>query len=271
VIVYSNSSLSLWQHAGSGQYKQLETAPSPAKEEPYILLKTLSHISVWLSITLQSMAAQKLWLAKTNPELNKIHTSLNTLKNLGNQQLKPHLPVMDYTLSVIQQAKTCQQATEIVQLQQDYLQQSKACNEHYSRLATRIQLQGLHKIVETWRTQRMLNLHRSRVMIVGPHGPRDQLIEKQYFHDMYVRAGIADGEHNNGHLVYVEMLPEQLQDIDIASLITSFLGRHQINKLIGKELLNDEQAMFNDVLGKYAPPVIKELAEKKQGGCPFKR
>jgi hypothetical protein len=57
------------------------------------------------------------------------------------------------------------------------------------------------------------------------------------------------------------MLPEQMATVSQFSLI-NFLKKHETNRQIGQSMLGDSNAMKKDVLGPYAPEVLKQL-------CPF--
>lgn len=107
-----------------------------------------------------------------------------------------------------------------------------------------------------------IELDTTRVLITTAHGPREDLIEKQYFLDIYAQGGIINAEKGTNHIICVEMLPEQIATVSQDALI-AFLKKHQMNnKSIAINMLDDDQAMNKDILGKYAPEVLKKL-------CPF--
>ena len=59
------------------------------------------------------------------------------------------------------------------------------------------------------------------------------------------------------NIYYVEMLPEQIQDITMDQLINE-VARKEFNKSIGREDLNNEDAMSEDILA----PYLKRLKNK---------
>ncbi|KTD46441.1 hypothetical protein [Legionella quateirensis] len=161
----------------------------------------------------------------------------------------------------ISKVSNAKSIVQIKSIQVQFLQEMKSINETYASTATRLQLNGLHQTIAQWMSKFNLYLDSSRVLIVSSHGPREDLIEKQYFLDLYAQHGIEDAEKGSSHVICVEMLPEQIATVSKESLI-DFLRKHQLNMMIGHNMLGDPQAMNKDVLGQYAPEVIKNL-------CPY--
>ena len=80
---------------------------------------------------------------------------------------------------------------------------------------------------------------------------------------MFAKEGLQDAEKGSGHILIIEMLPEQISTVK-ASYLIEFLQKHEINARIGKTMLNDPQAMNKDILAPFAPEVLSGL-------CPISR
>lgn len=146
-------------------------------------------------------------------------------------------------------------------MQAQFLPYIRPINLAYANQAKNLQWMGMHKIIRRWTKQENIQFESTRVLIVTAHGPREDLIEKKYFLDQFSKKGIVDAEKNTGHIICVEMLPEQIATVSQYSLI-DFLKKHQLNKQIGLNMLGDPNAMMKDVLGGGDPSVLAKL-------CPF--
>ncbi|CEG57666.1 hypothetical protein [Legionella fallonii] len=240
---------------------EIETVQTPALEEDYITLKTISHLSVWLNLVLRSMIEEREQHDSEPTELLQIEEHLLALKSIDDERLQHEHPVLNRLMKVTYKALSATTMRQLEDIQAQFLLEVRKINERYSAQATELQLKGLYRITGNWVKQHNLLAQKSRILIVTPHDPREGLIEKQYFLDWYLKEGIADAEKKTGHLICVEMLPEQIGSVTQSNLI-DFLKRHQLNMPIGKDMLGNENAMSQDILSSYAPPVLEKL-------CPF--
>lgn len=209
----------------------------------------------------QSIITDKTFEIHHEEDLQNIKNQLKALKQLNHNSIDHECAVIDRILMYISKVIHAKSLAQIKLIQVQYLQEMKSINETYAATATRLQLNGLHQTIVQWMSQLNIHLDSSRVLIVSSHGPREDLIEKQYFLDLYAQHGIQNAEKGSSHIICVEMLPEQIATVSKESLI-DFLRKHQINMMIGQNMLGDPQAMNKDVLGRYAPEVIKKL-------CPY--
>ncbi len=261
VLIYLNGKLTLLGKKNESVLHEIETVKTPALEEDYITLKTISHLSVWLNLALRSMIEQKEQYDSEPAELLQIQEHLLALKSVNDEHLLHEHRVLNRLMKVTYKALLATTTRQLQDIQSQFLLEVREINERYSAQATELQLKGLYRITRNWVKQHNLLVQNSRVLIVVPHDPREGLIEKQYFLDWYSKEGIADAEKQTGHIICVEMLPEQMGTVSQLSLI-DFLKRHQLNMPIGKDMLGNEQAMNKDILSSYAPPVLEKL-------CPF--
>lgn len=183
------------------------------------------------------------------------------LSNLSPGEISRELTVIKLILDYVYRVPEVKYLAELRALQVQYLDEMKSINETYAAKATKLQLSGIHQIMSQWKEEYNIQLDSTRVLIVSAHGPRNDLIEKQYFLDLYAKQGFIDAEHGSSHIICVEMLPEQSATVSKDSLI-DFLRKHQINMQVGANMLGDSMAMDKDVLGQYAPEVLKNL-------CPY--
>ncbi|MBA2655666.1 MAG: hypothetical protein H0U70_01620 [Tatlockia sp.] len=239
----------------SGNIIELESQKSPALKAKYKLIKSIAHLSVMLEGSLQSI--------HKNQELLKIKSLLTMLKNLDNNWLNNELNVINRMVQIIEKALDSTNEKNIQCLHAQFIKEIQPVNERYASLASDLQINGLHDIMSYWAERENIRLENSRVLIVCAKGPRKDLIEKQYFQWLYSEQGISNIEES-GYLICVEMLPEQMNTITTSSLL-DVLRKHEINAEIGKNMLGDSDAMNKDVLGQYAPDVLKKLCPLKTG------
>lgn len=258
VITYTNGHLSLWRKNLDDSFSEVELLKTPALEENYILIKSISHLSVWLSFVLQSIIDGKVKSIHHDQDLQKIKFYLSRLKEIEHDWLKNERSVMNKIEKIIDQVSYSNNIIQINTIYFHYLLVITTINKAYSLQATQLQLHGMNHIVLNWIKQEDIKLDKTRVLIACAHGPRQDLIEKQYFLDLYSKQGIENAEKESGHIICVEMLPEQIDSLD-RSILIDFLKKHLLNSQIGKTMLGDPNAMNKDVLGEYAPGVLNNL------------
>jgi hypothetical protein len=123
------------------------------------------------------------------------------------------------------------------------------------------QVLDIHNQIVAWEVLDQEKLKRMRVLIVGPHGPRSGRVDMQYFTKIYHQfCSISDHKVKNNYLYHVEMLPSQMKYIDIEQdLIQEFLMGSEYNKTVGKTMLNNQEAMFRDILEKAGTKAIQDV------------
>jgi hypothetical protein len=261
VLIYLNGNLSLWGKKTNGNFDEIETLGTPALEKQYNVLKSIPHLGIWLDLILQSIIDEKEKSLVHQKDLWDLKESVLSLRSLDDVSLQKELPVLDQVMRAIDKALFAKTTEQVQCVQAQFLQEIRKTNERYSAQATELQLNGLHQMTGKWIKQEGVQLEKSRILIVTSHGPREDLIEKQFFLDLCLKSGIVDAENKTGHLICVEMLPEQMATVTQPSLI-DFLKKQEINRQIGRHLLDDSNGMNKDILGQYAPPVLERL-------CPF--
>jgi hypothetical protein len=287
VIIYHKGNLSLWRKNSANNLELTTRRKTPALKDTYQFIKSLSHCSVWLSMVMQSMQEKKVLTLNHYRDTLQIINYLKQLKLLVSEQEQiakvfeqlcasndtnnsiktgahiQRINLIDLLLYVaVQVLEKGKNREEIGTLLQSFLKSVQELNTQCASYATRIQLQGMHRIVLDWAELYSIQVESTRVLIVTASGPREQLIEKQYFEEMLAKQNLKNDEKGIRYIHCIEMLPQQIATVTDRELI-DFLQQHELNSSIGKNMLNNSLGMDKDVLAEHAPAVLK-------GICPFK-
>ncbi|WP_141650495.1 hypothetical protein [Legionella massiliensis] len=241
-------------------YEEVASCDSAALGSRYRQLKTLSHIAVTLNILIEEGQSQD--------GLKELQKKLKQLIVHHKSELLPYQSFLNETILLTYRLLAkWEDKLACRQLMAKYNKATSESLNSYAKEAAQLQLTSLNEIVQGWTDDYWIQAESSRVLIVCPHGPRKGLIERQFFDDWLLKQKL---DRLDKRLIYtVEMLPEQMASVS-SDLILSFLSKQEINKMIGKQVLNDEDAMFRDILAEHAPDIINELEEQKTGGyCPY--
>jgi hypothetical protein len=113
--------------------------------------------------------------------------------------------------------------------------------------ATRAQLGAIHAQVSAWhRDVSAEEWRRLRVVIIGPHMPREDLVVMQYF------LRLLDEPKEGGRVVYAESLWQEPQALDL-------LGTHLLDGAVGEAFFGDSMRMHRDLLGDVAKDYLPRL------------
>ena len=253
IITYTNGYLSLWMKKEDKNIHELQTLATPALEEDYKIIKSLTHVSISFILILQDIIKNREKSVQNEKDLELIAHQLDRLKNIGDNKPE-NLIVIKKITHYLNEINSETFIQKIQCFLSRYLLEITSIHEKLALKATQIQLEGIHKIMAQWMLENRIQLNTTYVLISCGKGPRKQLIEKQYMEWLYSQQNL-DAQQN---IICVEMLPEQLASVTGSDLI-AFLKKQQLNKQIGKSILGDSNAMNKDVLGKYAPNVLSAL------------
>ena len=116
--------------------------------------------------------------------------------------------------------------------------------------AARAQLDATHAQVSAWRRELSADeWGRLRVVIIGPHMPRQDLVVTQYFLRRL-------GERQEGRrVVYAESMWQEAQAMDL-------LGTHLLDGGVGEAFFGDYMRMHRDLLGDAAKAYLPQLLGK---------
>lgn len=283
-IIYHKGRLSLWSKNAKNELVLTTRHNTPALKDEYQFIKSLSHCSVWLSMVMQSIQEKKAITPYHKRDTLRIINYLEQLKQLvaeqkqiaklfeklcepntsdksgvQNRRVNPIDLLLYFAARVLEINET---GEKISVLLQSLLSSVQELNTRCASYATTIQLQGMHRILLNWAEKYSIQVKYTRSLIVTASGPREQLIERQYFEEMLAKQNLTNDEKGIRYIHTIEMLPQQIATVNDKELI-GFLQKHELNSNIGKNMLNNPLGMDKDVLGEHAPGVLK-------GKCPFK-
>lgn len=258
LMVYLNGKLSLLHRTVNGQYETIDEIATPAKQEPYLLLKIMSHYAVRLHMLLDGIIKGDIHLSHVAEKLNPLREQLVTLKQNYQNIVKSELHVIDLTLVTIERASSCADIHQLKDLSDGYLREMANHHERYGRQATEFQLNGLEKIISEWLDNHAINLKSTYIVIVGARGPKKGLIEFQYFQRLRSRHGITNVNTLSGGIIYTEMLPEQMNNVSLLTIVND-VARDLASQDVAQGMLGDRTAMHRDVLGRHAGTVLADL------------
>lgn len=252
VIIYKNEELSLW-HKKTDDFSLI--ASKVIINDYYRLLKNITHIPVLIRMhDIPYTAEKKSALKKEQDEMKVITNNLE----VSAEDYETQMQILKKSEAFLSWALSCEEVAIKWQKKLDqYTASLQDEIDHNCRRTTQIQLTHLHETLNNWQEDYALKMENSRTIIVGPHGPRNGLIEKQYFLELYKNVlGIKNAE--NDRLYYVESLPTHIAKINIKSdLIDGFLGLAELNKSLGVVAKDGSpKTMFSDILKNYAPSVL---------------
>jgi len=116
--------------------------------------------------------------------------------------------------------------------------------------ATRAQLDATHAQVSKWRKELSADeWGRLRVVIIGPHMPREELVVTQYF------LRVLGEKREGGRVVYAEALWQEPQAMEL-------LGTHLLDGRVGEAFFGEAMRMHRDLLAdaakRYLPGLLKK-------------
>ncbi|WP_454782351.1 hypothetical protein [Legionella sp. WA2022007384] len=271
IVIYMNGTLMLLEIDDKSGPIFLEKNDTPAIDDSYLLMKVTCHFSISLFEILEQSIQLNITLEDLPKELDQLYEKIETLRtNYFN--LDTVKPAIDLMLSYLDLISRCTQVNQLKLIQKRYLRDLKPRIDKLSEKAAELQLNGLQQICVSWHKKHGIDLEKTYIIIVGARGPKKDLIEHQFFNAWRAHYGIDEKNTPSGGIIYSEMLPQQMKDLTIEMLIDD-LARDLHNMQIGLRMLNDRQAMYQDVLGKYGPRVIGVLMEtpvaQKESKCPL--
>jgi len=276
-IIYLRGTLSLLQKTLDNRFHEIQSVDTAAKEPTYIVLKSLAHCSVWLDILVDSLIHGDQNHYQFGEESRDLYDQLQMFKQSTHPEIRAYLPFIKTTMDTIDTIRSASDMKDVTQLYRGHLLQVEDDIKVLGIITTRLQINSLDKIMKDWSSKYKIALRNSRIIISGTQGPREEMIEKEYFKRIFAKIGIYRAEEEKRMVLYAESLIQHIPLIEHQDLI-QFLCTNEINKRIGHSMLGDAKAMNKDILGKYASTVLdslesnKEISEKIQENksrCPY--
>lgn len=262
--------LSLWKRNVDNQFIKVESAI--LLQDRYTHLKQIAHIPMTIQMLIKNIQMGKMTTREARADICKliqlfreILRGIDTIYNESDAKpqqliLQKSIRLLDFMLVHIQKMAAIK--TQFAH----YLMEIKNALDHNLSGGAHDQIHDIDQYIEKWQLKQASILCKTRVLIVGPHGPRKGRIDMQYYAQLYHQlCGLPLHEVKNNYVYHIEMLPQQVKDVDIKKdLIERFLMGAELNKTIGKSMLNNRFGMFSDVLKGHGPKVIDTILK-----CPF--
>lgn len=155
------------------------------------LINQFSHLSVWLSLVLQSVIKEKELKLLHVTDLQQINEHIESL--MIHNGLQDNIPLL-LTQKTISKVLSSSNVKSIQNLKNEYILSIKSFNDLYLKNSAEIQLEGMQDIISTWEKNNNIISDKTRVLIVCTQGPREDLLEKQFFLNHYAKKGVYDVE-----------------------------------------------------------------------------
>ncbi len=257
MVIFLKGELSLFQQDSELTYQEIACASSATQNSAYRQLKYLAHIPATINILVE---------ARQSEELKNMTQKLENLVLDATSQpcINQSIQLIDSLLAHWNDEPGCEKLLD------NYNRSIKPFLDEYCKQATCMQLATLKEIMEEWFLNYKIRVDSSRILLVCSHGVRDGLVEKQFFESWLNQQTKIENGSSQGLIYLVEMLNEQMSTVKkVDDLILGFLGKQEINKRIGKQLLNNEYAMFKDLLAEHATSLLEEQENSTKGTCPY--
>jgi len=257
VIVYKGSELSLWLREENTYHQKDRLIPTD--DLRYTRLKQFAHITVLLTVLLEACAADAANIMSILDRIAHLHQSLSLMSALLGETHPEDRPHHARILAAsIELMRGMDHQSDFKTMLENYIEALRETISYHNRTATQVQLLCLNEILQGWIGLHGIDINKSRVIIVSPHGPRLGRIETQFFQKWYEQAGIQQVEDNM--LYSIETLPHKIAELDIEhDLIGKHLMGAELNKKIGTQVMGNMQAMFRDILEVHAAPVLETM------------
>ena len=256
VVVYLRGQLLLLRQNELNGYEEAESSESATRNSTYRQLKTFAHSAVTVNMLVADKQAHKL------REFNK---KLKQLTLNHEAEILPYRQFINESIYLIDSILSHWDIQESdKQLIENYNQTINKALNNYMMAAARLQLQSMSATMKDWSERYQIKAETLRIVIVCASGPREGMIERQFFESWLQK------QNGSKRLIYqMEMLHEQMPQLKIDKLI-DFVGKQELNKSIGKQLLNDENALFKDLLAEHADSILQGLDDEPiKGHCPY--
>lgn len=260
IIIYHGGLTELWKKDTSGDYNQAGIASTAAAQDVYKVRKNLSHLAVSINVLASSFA-----LVADEDSFSRIHAAAGSM--FGTLGLLPKSIQTEYALlieasasALLRLAASTSSRMEVADACRKYNGITKIILQEYAKESAQVQIISLENIMDKWTQEHHILPEDTKALIVVAHGPRQKLLETQYF-EQWGKGKLQ--------IFPVEMLPAQMSSINVKKdLILGFLAEQLLNQQIGKRMLDDENAMFKDILAPYAEEILEKFPSKEEG-CPY--
>lgn len=267
ILVYKGDELSLWKK-NSDSYKQI-ACEIPTSDKRYTRLKQIAHIIVLITTIMDEYILNRVSLPEVITKLKNIINEVNLIRKgielvFNDKDIKAQVTIIDETMKLLKILVSSQDSPlQWDTLKKGYVESLKPSIWYNNNTATEVQLNCLNNITKKWMKEHRIQLEKSRVIMVSPHGPRIGRIEAQYFIKLYQETlGLMKKDVEDNKVYHLEMLPSQFSKVNILEdLIKDFLLGSELNRAIGENILDSSTGMFSDILNQHAAPILESIFE----------
>jgi hypothetical protein len=264
VLVLKDGAISLWKNENT-QVTRIDS--QLVIQKYYTRIKEVTHIPYLVHAILQELSAKN--ASEIKDKLTKVKDKLNILLN-EIDDTHANLILMKSIELLPLLMKNLDHPENLTTLMKRYLASLELVTQSNGEHATHNQLKdNLDKIVNQWIKKHNIDMLASRILIVGPHGPKEGSVEMQYWKAWYQNSlGLNHAE--NDKYYYIPLLSKHLQDVDIArDLIQEHLANEEMNKTVGVARHNNSKMMSRDLMERHGLTVLSKLFPPKKSQCPI--
>ncbi len=268
IVIYLDGELLLLKKS-AWDYQEIKRASTAATDPMYNLEKIIAHYSVLVDAIYDALHKQTMPKDDVAKHIHHLIAELNKISS-HRDFLKPHhREGIQLTLNALQQVARCP-AQDYEHIHHTFLKDIALLNQNCCTQAADLQLLSMHQILRDFLSLGV-NLHTTYTILMGAAGPRQDYLKHQFFQKLYNDNHIQPS--NSAGIYYAEVLPENIHSTPQDYLIMG-LARYLFNHGVGERLLNDQNAMYSDVLGDAAKKHLTKQNYQSDTGktskCPYR-
>lgn len=265
VIIYKGDELTLWKKSGKAwnDYAEVEKL-IPTNDERYSRLKEVAHIPVLITMQLKKLMKRRKNRHQVWAKLHSIAESIAIIESnmsalhkddLGNQEI-----ILSHSKKLLTLILSKPMTGIILQARlRNCIEHIKPALSYNKEVATKIQISGLAKLMDQWQAEHDITPLKTRVIIISPHGPRIGRIEMQYF-TYWLQKNLKIKKVKNKWIFNIETFRSKIASLDCRKdIIEDYLLGSELNKILGKEVEGNWDALFADILKPYAKSAIRKM------------
>ncbi|WP_131781521.1 hypothetical protein [Legionella gresilensis] len=267
VIVNLSGKLSLWVKQGN-QFVLKKEVTIPSPQGFYSRVKQISHIPLLILEHVKQLNEGLIEIKEFKKAMkdinNKLSVILENLTNIFNPEtIETQRKILTETRNFVLVVIDDNNIHQISQKTENYFSKIKYLLDKNIHFGGEAIIKELDHQIDKWSLKNNLQLLHTRVLVVGPQGPRDGEPMIQYFESLFNKylSNSTAKVLNAKRVYYVETLPKLMNKINIEEdLIKDFLLGEEFNKLMGNQVLSNSNALFKNILGKPAHKSIEQIA-----------
>ncbi|STX51759.1 Uncharacterised protein [Legionella busanensis] len=266
VIVNLSGKLSLWVKQDN-QFVQKDSAIIPSPQGVYSRVKQISHIPLLILEYVKQLNEGLIEVSEFKKMMKDIDDRLplilKELPSIFNDEIiEIQRKILIETQYFILIAINDYNVEQLSQKTTDYFNKINYFLDKNIDLGGEAIINELDHQINKWHLKNKIQLMHTRVVIVGPQGPRDGEPMIQYFEGLFNQY-LSNSTANflsSKRVYYFELLPKLMSKLNIKDdLIQDFLFGEEFNKLIANQVLFNSNALFKNILKDSAHKKIEQV------------